>query len=132
MNVLVDTSVWSLGLRRRGAVHPCVAELRALIDDGRVVMAGAVRQELLSGIRQTADFVRLRDHLRAFPDEPAASADHERAAEMFNACRGKGVQASNTDFLLCALAERCGFAIFTTDQDFSRIAQVVPVRLHRA
>ena len=132
MNVLVDTSVWSLALRRRKALHPVAGELRDLIEDGRVVMVGAVRQELLSGIRLATDFVRLRDHLRAFPDEPVTAADHERAAEMFNRCRSKGIQGSNTDFLLCAVAERHAWAIFTTDRDFDRFAPVIPVRLHVA
>ena len=132
MKVLVDTSVWSLALRRRRSSHPCVQELQSLIRDGRVAMMGAVRQELLSGIRQAADFASLRVHLRAFEDEQILSDDHERAAEMFNACRVKGIQGSNTDFLMCALAERRGFAISTTDRDFDRFAQIVPVRLHVA
>ena len=52
---------------------------------------------------------RLRDHLRAFPDEAITSADYERAADCFTLCRTKGIQGSNTDFLLCAVAERYRF-----------------------
>ena len=132
MRVLVDTSVWSLALRRRRMSHPSVEELQSLIRDGRVVMVGVVRQELLSGVRQAADFARLREHLRAFEDDPILSTDHERAAEMFNTCRAEGIQGSNTDFLLCAVAERRGLAIFTTDRDFDRFAHILPVRLHVA
>ena len=70
MKVLIDTSVWSLALRRRPRVEneEVVRELAALVDDGRVVMIGPVRQELLSGLRERAQFERLREHLRAFRD----------------------------------------------------------------
>ena len=109
MKVLVDTSVWSLALRRRAPAHPAVNELRRLVSHWRAAIVGPVRQEILSGIRDRAVFERLRDHLRAFPDEPITSADYERAADCFNLCRTKGIQGSNTDFLLCAVAERSSF-----------------------
>lgn len=130
MKVLVDTSVWSLALRRRAPAHPAVDELRRLIGQGRAAMVGPVRQELLSGVRDAAVFERLRDHLQAFPDEPITSADYERAADWFNLCRAKGVQGSNTDFLLCAVAERTTFPLLTTDDDFSTFARVLPLRLY--
>ncbi len=115
MKVLVDTSVWSLALRRRAAAsRPEVEELRSLIDEGRVAMIGPIRQELLSGIRTVEAFERLRDHLRPYPDEPLETADFERAAEHFNTCRARGVQGSNTDFLICAVAERRNLPILTT------------------
>jgi len=130
MKVLVDTSVWSLALRRRTRAHRSVDELRTLVAHGRAAIVGPIRQELLSGIRDRAGFERLRDHLRAFPDEPIRSADYERAAECFNLCRAKGIQGSNTDFLLCAMAERVRFPILTTDEDFLSFGRVLPIRLH--
>jgi predicted nucleic acid-binding protein len=131
LKVLVDTSVWSLALRRPVRVrHPAVDELRALVDEGRVAMIGPIRQELLSGIRDPATFERLRRELAAFPDEPLETGDFERAAEHFNACRAQGVQGSNTDFLICASAERRQLAILTTDADFSRYAGILPIVLH--
>ncbi len=138
MKVLVDTSVWSLALRRRaGAETPAVqelrslvAELRSLVDEGRVAMIGPIRQELLSGIRTPESFERLRDHLRPYADEVLDSADFERAAEHFNTCRAQGVQGSNTDFLICAAAERRNLPILTTDEDFVRFAAILPITLH--
>lgn len=130
MKVLVDTSVWSLALRRRTPAHPAVDELRRLVAHGRAAIVGPIRQELLSGIRDRAVFERLRDHLRAFPDEAITAVDFERAAECFNLCRTKGIQGSNTDFLLCAVAERYRFPILSTDDDFVKFGRVLPLRLH--
>jgi len=130
MKVIVDTSVWSLALRRRAPAHATVEEFRRLVVQGRVAMLGPIRQELLSGLREAAVFRRLRDHLRAFADEPLDHEDYERAAEHFNTCRAAGIQGSNTDFLLCAVAERRAFPVLTTDADFRRYAALLPVRLH--
>ena len=130
MKVLVDTSVWSLAFRRRSTAHPSVDELRRLIVAGRAAIIGPIRQEILSGIRDANAFERLRDRLGAFPDEPLTTADYERAAEFFNTCRAKGLQGSNTDFLLCAVAVRHRMPLLTTDEDFHRYATVIPVALH--
>jgi predicted nucleic acid-binding protein len=132
MNVLVDTSVWSLALRRdqpRGTRHE--NELVELISEGRVLMLGAVRQELLSGIRAVEQFRKLRDRLRAFPDISIGQDDYEEAASCFNRCRGRGIQGSNTDFLLCAVALREDVSILTTDDDFVRFAGALRVCLHQ-
>ena len=76
MNVLVDTSVWSLALRRKAKRNPeIVDELTELVREGRVVMTGPVRQELLSGIKADAQFRTLRERLRAFPD---LEVDHRK------------------------------------------------------
>jgi predicted nucleic acid-binding protein len=40
------------------------------------------------------------------------------------------VQGSNTDFLICAAAERRNLPILTTDADFRRFAAILPITLH--
>ena len=132
MKVLVDSSVWSLALRRRSPQHPSVDELRRLIVAGRAAIIGPVRQEVLSGIRDADAFERLRDRLGAFPDEPLATSDYEQAAGFFNICRGKGLQGSNTDFLLCAVSVLHRMPLLTTDADFLRYAAVIPLAIHAA
>jgi predicted nucleic acid-binding protein len=119
VKVIADTSVWSLALRRRTDPQTAaVTVLRELIEDGLIVMLGCIRQQILSGVRSDDQFQKLRDHLRAFPDEVLQTKDYEQAAEFFNACRQQGIQGSNTDFLICAAAANRGYAIFTTDRDF--------------
>ena len=131
MNVLVDTSVWSLALRRRRLTQaPETSELAELIREGRVSLLGPVRQELLSGIAEEKRYTVLRDHLRAFPDVELDPGDYEEAATFFNRCRARGVQGSNTDFLICAAAARRQISILTTDADFRHFAKVLPIRLH--
>lgn len=132
MIVLVDTSVWSLALRRNSPTDGAeIKELLELIGEVRVQMLGPVRQELLSGIRHPAQFTNLREHLRAFPDLTLSSQDYETAAEFFNLCRAQGIQGSNTDFLICAVAVRSKIPIFTTDADFILFQQHLPIALHR-
>jgi hypothetical protein len=71
----------------------------------------------------------MRDYLRAFPNLEITTGDYELAAEFFNTCRSNGVQDSNTDFLLCAVAHRRGYSIFTTDKDFENFQLHIPVVL---
>lgn len=132
MKVIVDTSVWSLALRREAtqSLAP-VQELRQLIHDHRVQMIGPIRQEILSGIRSESQFGKLRKHLESFPDLPIQTEDYVTAAQFFNRCRSEGVQGSNTDFLICAVAVRNGSSIFTTDKDFELFSKHLAIVLHK-
>jgi predicted nucleic acid-binding protein len=131
VNVLVDTSVWSLALRRAKRIDDTTPkELGELISEGRVVMVGPVRQELLSGIKLKAQFELLREHLQSFPDLELETADYEEAAAAFNRCRERGIQGSNTDFLIAAAALRRDLSIYTTDGDFKQYARVLKLELH--
>lgn len=135
MNLLVDTPVWSLALRRKPAdLSPreerITQALAEAIRDGRAQLIGVVRQELLSGIREEQRFKKLRDYLRAF-DEPALEmGDYEEAAEMHNRCRARGIAGSTIDFLICAVASRRKWQVFTTDQDFERYGRALGLKLY--
>jgi hypothetical protein len=134
VKILVDTSIWSMALRRRDTSKnvALTSALASLIEDGRAVIIGPIRQELLSGIKERAQFERLREHLQAFPDVAVTTEDYEEAAAFFNLCRDRGIQGSNTDFLICAVAVRKNFSIFTNDDDFAHFASVLPISLHSA
>ena len=134
MNVIVDTSVWSLSLRKKGPSNQTLQQsstlqttLQKLIQSGNVVLLGAIRQELLSGIRFQAQYNKLKTRLRAFPDLPTEIEDYELAAQYFNTCRQNGVQGSNTDFLICAAARRRNYSILTADKDFEHFSQHIPI-----
>src|SRR5581483_12409534 len=115
---MVDTSVWSLFLRRRrvdlsAAERRIVRTTRELVRDGHAVLIGVVRQELLSGIADQNRFEELRAHLQFFDDEPPDVADYEVAAQFDNHCRAVGVATSPADMLVCAMARRRNLWILT-------------------
>jgi predicted nucleic acid-binding protein len=136
MQVLVDTPIWSLALRRTDTdLNPgqqrLADALRELIRDGRAQLVGPVRQELLSGIRHENTFTRIRDQLRAFDEPSLDPGDYEEAAHIHNRCRSRGIAGSPIDFLICAAACRRDWQIFTTDQDFTRYAKEKPLVLYQ-
>lgn len=136
MKVLVDTSVWSLALRRpkNTLIAPeqqaTINALTDLVRDGRAVLIGAIRQELLSGIKTQNQFEVLRDSLVAFEDVALSRQVYESAAQAFNTCRANGVQGSNTDFLICAASIHHQLAIFSLDGDFVMYQRWLPIHLY--
>ncbi|MGC0771726.1 MAG: PIN domain-containing protein [Candidatus Acidiferrum sp.] len=136
MNVLVDTSVWSLAFRRKAedlsaGEKIIVAELSELVKEGRARIFGLVRQELLSGIRSAAQYEKLRSALRSFPDEMVDTSDYESAAKASNECRAKGLVVSIDDILICEMAISRDWFFFTTDPDFDHYTKVLPIKLHK-
>ena len=131
MKVLADTCAWSLLLRRGNPAalnseqQSMLAILKDAIKDGRIAMVGPIRQEILSGIRETAQFERLRQALSAFPDEPIMTSDYEDAARHFNRCRSEGVGCGSIDILLCTLALRAGWRLLTNDGGIKRCLEVL-------
>jgi len=131
LKILVDTSIWSLALRWQISQDKSIVdEFETLIRDFRVQLIGPIRQEILSGIKSEIQFNKLRHHLRSFPDYPIQSNDFELAAQFFNQCRSKGIQGSNTDFIICAIAVNNNWQIFTTDKDFLQFQKIIPVKLY--
>jgi predicted nucleic acid-binding protein len=103
--------------------------LQKIIGEGRLVIIGPIRQELLSGIKDRKQFERLKMHLSAFPDEDLVRSDYERAAECFNKCRSKGIQGSHVDFLICSLAIGNGWSILSDDPDFRMYSRYLSIIL---
>jgi predicted nucleic acid-binding protein len=136
MKVLVDTSVWSVALRRpknsewSADQQTIVNALADLVRDGRAVLIGAIRQELLSGVKTAGQFDVLRDGLAAFDDLVLPMHVYASAAQAFNTCRAIGVQGSNTDFLICAAAIHHQTPIFTLDHDFVMYQRCLPIHLY--
>ena len=134
MKVLVDTTLWSLALRRQNRKpheKELIDELSELVRELRAVLIGPVRQEVLSGISNPEHFDVVRQHLQALDDLPISGGDYEEAARMFNICRRIGVQGSHIDFLICAVSKRHSAPVFTTDKDFTRYSRHVNLELHQ-
>ena len=93
MKVLIDTSIWSLALRRKSPDIFIGNQVRQLVLEGRGMIIGPIRQELLSGISNNSQFALLRTRLQAFEDIDLKTVHYVNAAEICNACRMKGVAA---------------------------------------
>ncbi|HAV13037.1 MAG TPA: PIN domain nuclease [Opitutae bacterium] len=129
MNVLVDTDVWSEAFRKKGEPSNYVRELVSLVEEGRVQLIGPIRQEILCGIRCSERFAQICKRLDAFPDRPIDSSIYVMAAQFFNLCRSRGIQGSNTDFLICACSVKWRFPILSKDQDYIRYKELLPLEL---
>jgi predicted nucleic acid-binding protein len=103
--------------------------LHELAQRGNVELIGLVRQEVLSGIRDENHFLDIRERLRVFANTTVTSWDFEEAASLSNRCRRSGIASSTVDMLICAVALRNGWQIFSTDRDFVHYAKAIPIRL---
>ncbi len=134
--VLVDTSIWSLALRRDAKnLNPSeqlfVKEWAHLVKTGEASLIGIIRQEILSGIRSQKTFDAIQNELSHFPVIEILPEDYDMAAVFFNTCRAYGITGETIDFLICAVASRSRIPIFTTDPDFTHYVAHIPVTLHR-
>ena len=131
MRIVVDTCVWSLALARHAPSDaPAVAKLRRLIEDGEeILLPGVVLQELLQGLRSEASATRLRGVLEPFELVAGDAEDFARAATIFRACRAKGAGVATIDALIAAITIGRQAVLLTTDVDFRRLAEVVPLKL---
>ena len=131
---LVDTSVWSLALRRnRKDLNPrekqIVFALHDLIVAGKAMTIGPINQELLSGLSNPTLFKQLQEHIESQPDILLTSDIWTLAAKFFNQCRAVGIAADDIDMTICAAAHQHDVPIFTTDPDFQRYATILPIKL---
>ncbi len=125
LSVLVDTSVWSLALRRdRPDITPELAELRRVLRGHEPVFTtGLVLQELLQGFRGPRARDAIIDRFAALPFLRPEREDQIAAADLRNDCRRRGVQVGTIDALLAQLCIRFELTLLTTDADFARIAE---------
>ncbi len=129
MSLFVDTSVWSLALRRdRPPDVPEVGALeRALAEGELITTTGLVYQELLQGFHGPRDQEAIVAHFGALPFLTPDRHDHFEAAQLRNRARRRGVQVGTIDAILAQLCIRYELRLLTTDADFARIAEQEPL-----
>jgi len=132
--MLVDTSVWSLALRRDAVQHAPEVEalLQALLGTDQVFTTGLVLQELLQGFAGPKARAQLVERLSALAFLQPDREDHIEAAEVRNSCRRRGVQVGTIDALLIQLCRRHDLTLLTADRDFHAAAKHVDFRLWAA
>lgn len=133
MKVIVDTSIWSLALRRQGHIqNPDAETLKKIIKDGEdIYLIGIILQEILQGIRKAEDFARLKKYLNAFPLLEIKREPYIKAAELKNHLSKKGVQISTIDALIASATIANDCCLYTNDKDFDHIAKHSQLKLFR-
>jgi predicted nucleic acid-binding protein len=133
VNLFVDTSVWSLALRRDASGDaPAVARLRdALASQETIFTTGLILQELLQGFRGPRARTAIIERFASLPLIAPQRDDHIEAADVRNACRRRGVQLGTIDALLARLCIRHDLVMLSTDEDFVHAARHTPLRVWR-
>ncbi len=121
MALLVDTSVWSLALRRDAAAESSeVIALRAALEGAdSVVTTGLVLQELLQGFSGPKAKSAIVERFGALPLIQPDRQDHIAAADIRNSCRRRGVQIGTIDAVLIQLCVRYEVTLLSSDKDFA-------------
>jgi hypothetical protein len=131
VNLFVDTSVWSLALRRDApATTTEVSQLaEALAGGAQVFTTGLVLQELLQGFAGPRNRRAIIERFTALPFLVPDRRDHIDAADLRTRCRREGLQIGTIDALLTQLCLRHDLVMLSSDGDFAAIAEVHPLRL---
>ena len=131
MAFFVDTTVWSLALRRDVVVDvPEVRVLKeALTEGGQIVTTGLVLQELLQGFTGPKAKADIIDRFAAIPLIAPDRVDHIAAAELRNTCRRAGVQVGTVDAILAQLCIRHKLSLLSTDGDFRNMARHIELKV---
>jgi predicted nucleic acid-binding protein len=125
LSLFVDTSVWSLALRRDapGDAPEVLALADALAGADVVVTTGLVLQELLQGFNGPKAAAAIVERFIAIALVQPDRDDHVAAAALRNTCRRAGVQLGTVDALIAQLCIRYGLQLLTSDQDFVHAAK---------
>ena len=131
MTLLVDTSVWSLALRRdRVRDEPQVEALRQALGGAQsVVTTGLILQELLQGFAGARAQRKIVARFAALPLLVPDRQDYIDAAGIRNRCRRAGIQLGTIDALLAQLGVRHRLVLLSTDNDFVHAARHCALRV---
>lgn len=130
MAILVDTSVWSLAMRRDEL--PNSPELKILIkalDTGEEIYStGVILQELLQGFTGAKAADAIVERFSSIPMLVPETSDHILAADIRNKSRRKGVQIGTIDALIAQLSVRYKLSLLTADKDFKHMSKAVKLK----
>lgn len=127
--ILVDSSVWVDFFN--SSPGPAAAELRRMIQENEpLALTGVIVSEVLQGLtRNTGPIERLLGDFEFL--EPRGFETYRRAAAIFRTARSRGISLTTIDTLIASIAIEHGATVFTLDHDFSAMARVADLSLHR-
>jgi predicted nucleic acid-binding protein len=128
--ILVDTSVWIDHFNGYDSDQAAYLLLR-IADASPLVIPGLVLTEILLGVRNESEAARMTRVMSAFDLAPEFDRqDYEQAAELYRACRTRGITPRSTsDCLIARLCLRYGYELLTKELDFEAISRCYPLRL---
>ncbi len=134
MNILVDTSVWSLVLRRGETPDlPETTALRQILSGTQdmAVTTGLIFQELLQGFSGPKNRELIIERFQLLPTIQPTITDHIEAAEIRNTCRRSGVQIGTVDAVIAQLCVKYDLVLLSTDKDFQNAAEYIPLKIYK-
>ncbi len=121
--VLVDTTVWIDFLR--GHEGGKAKRLRDLLEDGEVVCAPVILQEILQGAASPEKLEVLRRDLSILPMFGGTAATYANAGALYARCRWRGITVrSPHDCLIAQIALEHDLPLLHDDADYERLKTV--------
>jgi len=126
--IFIDTSVWVEALRSRDS--PAALHVVELLDSDEVALSAPVRIEILAGASKRDD-VRLRRVLSALPLFFPTEETWTRIDDWLVRAWAAGERFGFADLLIAAIAADQHASIWSLDGDFTRMARIGLVEIHR-
>jgi len=120
---LLDTSVWTQFLRRKGI--PEVADrVDGYLESHSAVLCGQVEMEILHGVGKE-DRDKLMSLLDAVPYVEATRVDYRRAGHLLSTLRSQGIIIPSSDALIAAICLNRDLPLYTRTKHFDHIEGLV-------
>jgi predicted nucleic acid-binding protein len=120
--VIVDTSAWVESFHSQGDIK--LKELvKRLITEGRVLLPGIIRVEILRGTKSQKEYEELDELLSGLTYLPAEEDFWERLARFCFDLFRKGIAVPLVDTYIALLAIENNVSLLHRDQHFDLIAQ---------
>lgn len=130
--VLIDTSAFIEFLNHTGSREDRLIE-SLLVNDEDIGFPRLALTEILQGIREDEKHDEVRKSLLAFPAFSLKNSEsYLAAAELYRACRKKGLTVRSTiDLLIARVAIEQQAELLHRDSDFDAIARVSGLKIFK-
>ncbi|MDL5247574.1 PIN domain-containing protein [Leptospira weilii] len=130
MKLLVDTSVWSEALRRKGKTLKSEETFlyQIIQNEEDIFVTGIILQEILTGIKESKIFSEIEEQFKYFNFISPAEKDHIEAAKLRNSLSKKGIVLATIDALIAQIAISHNLVLATYDNDFLRLSGITKLK----
>ena len=126
--VIIDTSAWIESFRPRSDKE-FGSLVRNLILNGRVLMPGIIKTELLRGTKNKTEYSRLDDLLKGLEYLPVPNEFWEKLSLFSFGLFRKGITVPLTDTYIAFLCIEKEALLLHRDKHFDMIAQQFPLKV---